>query len=402
MIKKLVVISMAVLTTLLALVVLWQLRIVVVYVLTSLVLAATLRPLIKRLEGRKFITRLVWILLYVAILSGIGTLIFFTGKFAILEIQNLSRIASVQNTWVLPAWVEGSPLQQILTRWLPPPSMLFESITGDKGQLVLPAILSFVQNTGSVVTGFIVILFLSIYWSINQIHFERLWLSLLSPGRRKQARGVWRAIEPEIGAYVRGVIIQSFITGLFLGLGFWIIGSPYPAFLAIAGAFACLIPMIGAVLLVMFILLVGLLTSVPLSLFTALFAIVILSILAIWVKPRIFKGKWENHIVTIVLILAMADAFGVLGVILAPVISVVCQILWHRLVSHRRIAGASELISDLNERQKRLKEKVEAMAELQLPLVTSTMARLDELIEEAQPVLQSSESSKSLDLPPET
>ena len=50
MTKQLVVFGTAVMTTLLALVVLWQFRIVVFYVLISLALAATVRPLVNRLE----------------------------------------------------------------------------------------------------------------------------------------------------------------------------------------------------------------------------------------------------------------------------------------------------------------------------------------------------------------
>ncbi|HEX2992298.1 MAG TPA: hypothetical protein VHO49_16545, partial [Anaerolineales bacterium] len=45
MIKKLLIIATAVMTTLLALAALWQFRIVVLYVLISLVLAATFRPM---------------------------------------------------------------------------------------------------------------------------------------------------------------------------------------------------------------------------------------------------------------------------------------------------------------------------------------------------------------------
>ena len=46
MTKQVVVIGTAVMTTLLALVVLWQFRIVVIYVLISLALAATVRPIL--------------------------------------------------------------------------------------------------------------------------------------------------------------------------------------------------------------------------------------------------------------------------------------------------------------------------------------------------------------------
>ena len=154
------------------------------------------------------------------------------------------------------------------------------------------------------------ILFLSIYWSINQIHFERLWLSLLPSGQRKQARGIWRTIEPELGSYTRGQVIQSLLAGLLLGLGYWVLGSPYPALLGLAGALACLIPVVGAVLVIIPVFLVGLLTSVQLSLFTTLYALVILIALGVWVKPRLFNRRWDNPILTVVLLIFLATAFG--------------------------------------------------------------------------------------------
>jgi predicted PurR-regulated permease PerM len=238
------------------------------------------------------------------------------------------------------------------------------------------------------VSGVLVILFLSIYWSINQIHFERLWLSLLPSGQRKQARGIWRTVEPDIGTYIRGQVIQSLLAGLVLGLGYWLLGSPYPALLALASALACLVPMVGAVLVVIPVLLVGLLTSVPLSLSTALYALVVLIALGVWLKPRLFKRRWDNPILTVILLIAMADAFGILGIIVAPPLSVVCQILWSRLVSHRLASGAAAQVSDLKERQEHVWITIKAMGEPSLPLVTSSMERLTHLIEKAEPILQ--------------
>src|SRR4030067_1363971 len=108
MTKQLVGFSTAVLTTLLALVVLWQFRIVVVYVLISLTLAAALRPLVKRLVGRGFVVRVAWILLYLVALGSFGFLLFLTGKAAINEIQQFAQTVSVQDEWRLPGWLEGS------------------------------------------------------------------------------------------------------------------------------------------------------------------------------------------------------------------------------------------------------------------------------------------------------
>lgn len=388
MTKQLTIFAAAVMTALLALFVMWQFRVVIVYVLISLMLAATLRPLVHRLVGRGVVVRMAWILLYLVVLGCFGLLLFFAVQGAIKEIQELAVTLSVRDKWTLPLWLEGSTFEQALMTRLPPPSKLFEAFTGDQGQHVLPALLGITQGLGSVVSAVFVILFLSIYWSINQIHFERLWLSLLPSGQRKQARGIWRTVEPDLGAYIRSQVIHSLLAGLLLGLGYWLIGSPYPALLALAAALACLIPVVGGVLTVIPVLLVGLLTSVQISVFTTLFALLILIALGIWIKPRLFNRKWDNPILTVVLLIALADAFGFVGLIIAPPLSVVCQILWSRLVSHRAVAGDAAMISDLKERRARLQGTINAMAEPPLALVTSSMERLTLLIEKAESVLK--------------
>jgi putative permease len=388
MTKQLVGFGTAVMTTLLALVVLWQFRIVVVYVLISLTLAAALRPLVNRLVGRGFVARAGWVLLYLVILGSFGFFFFLTGKTVTNEIQKLAHTVSVQDEWRLPIWLEGSSFQKALVVRLPPPSKLFEAVTGDQGQLVLPTILGFTQGLGGVVSGVLVILLLSIYWGTNQIHFERLWLSLLPSGQRKKARGIWRTVESDIGAYIRGEVIQSLLVGLLLSLGYWLLGSPYPVLMALAGALACLIPVVGVTLTIIPVLLVGLLTSVQLSLFMALYALVVLIALGVWVKPRLFNRRWDNPILTVVLLIALADAFGLIGIIVAPPLSVVCQILWSQLVSHRAVSGAATQVSDLKERQARVWDTIKVMKEPPPPLVTSSMERLTQLFAKAEPILQ--------------
>jgi len=388
MTKQLVTVGMAVMTTLLALVVLWQFRIVVVYVLISLMLAAMVRPLVNHLPRRRFVVRLAWIFMYLVALGSFGLLLFLAVESAISEIQHLAQSVSVEDVWKLPVWLEGSLFQQVLVAQLPPPSKLFEAVTGSQGQLVLPAIFGFTQGIAGVVSGALVILFLTLYWIINQIHFERLWLSLLPSGLRKQARDIWRTIEPDLGAYIRSQVIHSLLAGLLLGLGYWAIGSPYPALLALAGALACLIPLVGAALAVIPVLLVGLLTGVQLSLFTVLYTLVVLIALGVWVKPRLFNRRWDNPILTLVILIAMANAFGLLGIILAPPLSAVCQILWSLLVSHRLASGAATQVSDLKERQERVWATIRAMDEPPLPLVTSSLERLTRLMVKAEPILQ--------------
>ena len=390
MTKQLARFSAAVMVTLLALVVLWQFRIVVVYVLISLTLAASLRPLNQLLVGKNIVVRVAWILLFLTALGGFGFLLFLAGKTAINEVQLLARTVSVQDEWILPIWLKGSSFQLALVGRLPPPSQLFNALIGNQGELVLPAILDITQGIGSVTSGILIILFLSIYWVISQIHFERLWLSLLPSDLRKQARDIWRTVETEIGAYVRNQILRSLITGLILCFGYWLLGSPYPVFMALVGALAYLVPVVGAALVIISPLLLGLVISVQLSALTVLYTLIVLIVLGIWINPRLFNRKWDNPILNVVLLITLTNAFGMIGIIIAPPLSVVCQILWSRLVSHRQVSGAAVQVSDLKERLVSIRDTINAMDEPNPPLITSSMERLTSLFTEAEPILQAS------------
>jgi putative permease len=388
MTRRIIRIGAAVMITILALGLLWQFRTAVVYVLISLFLAATLRPLVNLLVGRRIIVRIAWILFYLVALGGIGFLLFLTGKAVINEIELVAHTVSLADAWRLPAWLDGTSIQKTLVTMLPPPSTLFLAIAGNQGQLVLPALLGFTQSIGDVVSGVAVILFLSLYWSINQIHFERLWLSLLQSDRRKQVRDIWRTVELDLGGYIRSEVVQSLLAGLLLATGYWLLGSPFPILLAVTGAIFWLIPVMGAPLALILPLLMGMLTNSQLGLFTVLYTLIVLISLEVWVEPRLFKRKWDNPILTLVILLVMADAFGFVGIVIAPPLSAVCQILWSLLISRRVLAGAAVQVSDLKERQARVWDTIKAMEEPPLAMVTSSMEHLASLIEKAEPILQ--------------
>jgi predicted PurR-regulated permease PerM len=379
-------IGLAVLTTLLVLLVLWQFRIVIGYVFISLMLAATIRPLFSHLTGRKVITRIFWILAYIAVVAGLGYLLFLIIKTSGAELQQLAESVSKKDQWIVPAWL-GNSANQFLSTRLPAPSGLLQAVIGTEGELLLPAMLGIAQGIGGFVAAIAIILILSIYWGINQVHFERLWLSLLPSDQRKRARSIWRTIEPDTGSYIRGQFFHSILTGVILGVGYWLMGSPYPILIALLSALACMIPVVGSVLALLPPILIGLFSSLQITLLTGIFTLIILIAILIWVKPRFVNKRWDHPILTVVLIVALADAFGIFGIIVAPPLSVILQILWSRLITHRVAAGAATNIVDLQVRLNKLKETVIEMEDQNVPLVTTTMARITNLIAEAEPVL---------------
>src|SRR5512133_1365929 len=263
MTKRILVIAIAIMTTLLGLVALWQFRIVLVYLLLSLVIAATFRPISKSESRNDLRTRVLQVLQYVV--GVVVILVFILGRFLINDFRQLTQSLSEQSVWALPSWLQNGPMQQTLAKWLPTPDNLFVAITGQPSA-AFSAILGFTEGIGGVISGLVISFFLSVYWSINQNHFERLWLSLLPAEKRKQARYVWRTVERELGAYSRSEFIQSVLAVILLGIGYWLIGSPYPTLLAVTGAIAWLIPVVGGVLALILPLVLGLLSSPQLAL----------------------------------------------------------------------------------------------------------------------------------------
>jgi predicted PurR-regulated permease PerM len=159
MTKQLFILGTAVMTTLLAVVVLWQFRIVVIYVLISLALAATVGPIVRSKSRHSFVARLSMILLYLVGICISGLLVFLVGRLLIGDVQQLAQSVAAQSAWVLPARLEGGIFQQTLDRWLPTPDKLFEAITSQR-QLMLSAAFGFTQGIGGIVSGLFIILFL--------------------------------------------------------------------------------------------------------------------------------------------------------------------------------------------------------------------------------------------------
>lgn len=389
MTKRVVWWGTAVMITLLALAFLWQVRVVVVYILLSLALAATVRPLFKRPAGQSFLTRLGLILLYLVALGSFLLLLAASIGAAIQDIQELARQVSAQDAWRQPAWLQGSALQDLLDSRLPPPSQIFTAMIGAGGEFVLPAVLGLTQGIFGLLSAALIILFLSLYWSLDQNHFERLWLSLLPPGQRSQMRDIWQAVEVDLGIYIRRQAGQALLAALLLGLGYWLLGSPYPALLALLGALALLIPIVGPFLAVIPPLLLGLLSGVGLSLATAVYTLVVIVTLTWLMESRLAQRAQVNPILTSVILLALADAYGLPGILFAPPLSATCHILWSRLLSRRTFAGEALRVSDLKERQAQVWQAIAAMEEAPPPLVASSMERLAALLEKAEPVLNS-------------
>ena len=239
----------------------------------------------------------------------------------------------------------------------------------------------------------LIIVVLSLYWSIDRVHFERLWLSLL--GRRAaNAHAIPGAIEHATGAYLQREAVQSLSAGCMLGIGFWLLQQPYPVLSAAIGALAWLIPW-----------------SAPRWRCSAVTAIWFPRFLLVerrrerqscWPARRSIRSwcsccwnGWSSRAFSSQTIQSdsaragggrMVDWLGFFGLLIAPPVAAAVQILGAQFLAHRAIddrrgldASPRALAQQLATLQARMADAEGVSEETQ-----AVVARLDALVEQAR------------------
>jgi predicted PurR-regulated permease PerM len=224
------------------------------------------------------------------------------------------------------------------------------------------------------------------------LHFERLLLSLVTVDRRTQVRLIWRGIEKGVGAYMRSEFLQSLLAGFLLWLGYRLMGLDYPVLLAVVGALAWLIPWFGAVIAMIPPLIVGLDSGLALGITAAGYTLLVLVVQEYIIEPKIFRRNSYSSLVLVLTILVLADAFGLVGLILAPLVSATIQNIFKYLIRTPDTPGPtineSELSNNptaaLRERLKEMQAGIEGGLHTSSPSIVSLTGRLNELISETE------------------
>ena len=377
-----------VLTSLAGLYLLWQMRKAAALFLLSLGVAAALRPTVRRLTSRGAPTWLAIAIAYLVALSVPAALLLLAGPTVIAEMRTVTEDVARGYDEISGGWMREAAWRQTVVARLPTPEQLYQALVGETGGSLLSAILGATFSAFGVAIDFVLMIFLSIYWSIDRVHFERLWFSLLSVERRARTRELWRAIEPKIGAYVRSEAIQSVAAGLILWLGYVALGQPYPTLLAAIGAAAWLIPWLGATIAVAAVALFSLpvlavegggyflTVTVPAACYT--FAVLLM--LELVVEPRLFNRRSYNALGTAIVAIAMAEVWGVVGLLLGPPVSVILQIAaWQWIHPQPSAEFAAKAPAAFEQRFQAIREALDR-SDSPRPDLLSFVERLEKLV----------------------
>ncbi len=364
--------------------ILWQVNEVIIYFLFSLFLGATIRPLADFLKTKsrlQIIAAVAGILLAIA---GILYLLYLSLMRLSSELNLMVNTISNLKRWFLPVWLERLGFARHLIELLPPPGELFEIATTDGGKLLLPMLQTITQNSATVISGLVVIIFLSIYWTGSQARFEHLWLSFLSVERRQKARTIWREIDANMGDYGRFLLIKFFLTWILISVGAYYLRSPYPVLLGLMVALANLLPVIGIIIALLFTLAIGLLSSILFYVWLLAFVFLVLTLLEVFVWPKLYRDKWDAPILRLLFYLIIGETLGLPWLILAPPLANAVQTIWNGVSnSLRNIPRPQKGFESLTTHQALLSQAINDL-ENTPPALANNLDRLDSLVEKAQ------------------
>jgi hypothetical protein len=136
--------------------------------------------------------------------------------------------------------------------------------------------------------------------------------------------------------------------------------------------------------------------SVPLALLAVGYTLFVLFIQEWFIEPRFFTRETYSSVILVVMILLLADQFGLLGLILAPLASAAIQITLRYLLQPPAVAELEQRteVYEIEQEIAQLQEKVEAAraeftesGEEPPPEMVNLMERVRKLIGETQTYL---------------
>lgn len=380
--KRIILLAAAIVTTLAALALLWQLFSILVLLLLAIALAATMSGFVTDLTNRGFSRRLARTLVIVCSITGMALFVLLTlyvlGERLPLALEDFrTTYARVRNDLA-----NNSGLQSNILQRLPPSSLLDDLLLGADGSLLLGYLAGIGANLGEWISNLTLVVLLASYWLADRQHLEKLWLSLLLPHNRPRVRELFYKIETGVGAYIRSEVIQYVLSMALLTFGYWCLGVQYPILLAWLSAILWLLPLVGAVLAIVPATLIGVLSGPWIALLTLLYTLLIFVIMEFVVERRIDLRTRPGSILGLLIALAMIDVWGIIGLVAAPPLTVAVQILidaWLEPTPTTQPATREFELQTLKEQLNLIQNKIQAVEGVFPPSTENLFKRMQTL-----------------------
>ncbi|HET6893352.1 MAG TPA: AI-2E family transporter [Pyrinomonadaceae bacterium] len=149
------------------------------------------------------------------------------------------------------------------------------------------------------------------------------------PVDRDQATAIMSRTREVIGASVYGVFIIAIIQGMLGGLAFWVLGLPSTIVLGVAMIFLSMIPMLGAFLVWVPAAIYLAITGHPIkAILLVLWGTLVIGMIDNFLRPKLVGERTRLHeLLVFFAVLGGLQVFGVLGIVLGPVVLAITMAL---------------------------------------------------------------------------
>jgi predicted PurR-regulated permease PerM len=377
--------------TLAAVLGLWALRSIVLLFLAALALSAMTRTPVEFLVRHRVPQGLATLIISLASLALVVGFLLVTG-YVLAERLPLA-VADFGAAYAITRQdlATSSPMQRAIAQALPSLERLDQLLVDDQTTNIMTLLVGVTSNMATIIIRSVLVIFLSLYWSVDRQWFTRLWLQRLSPEQRTHARTIGHAIETGVGAYIRSEVIQCVLAGLLLALGFWLMGVKYPVLLAWVGMLLWLLPRVGAFLAILPTLLVGWLSGPLIAILAALYLLAVVALMEIFIWRHLGRRDQPNAILGLLIAIALLDLLGIWGLLLAPPLTVVVQTFLKEWLTPTPQLSSSLATAelDLASLHQQVAAVSEAMSGLAGPLPPQTASLYERLVQLVSAVEQS-------------
>lgn len=301
-------------------------------ILWAVILSLIFYPFYRRLydlfRGRKNLASMATVLIVMVVTA--GPMVFFSGTL----VKEIVGFYQQVGGWIAAKQYEAiwnrlldSPLRIVWNKILEKTSALdieIAPILGKAAQTFSQMIVGQIQSGAK---NFLLFILTYLTTMIILFFFLRDGASLgrglkdLFPMSRENKEMVFSRLSSTVSAVVRGQVVTGAAQGFLAGLAFWILGMPYPLFLALLIAFLAVFPIGGAVIVWLpsaaYLALSGMWIK---GLVLFLFGAIVISTVDNLLKPLLIGEK--TKIPTLFLFLAILGGiafYGLMGIFLGPI-----------------------------------------------------------------------------------
>jgi predicted PurR-regulated permease PerM len=195
-------------------------------------------------------------------------------------------------------------------------------------------------GVGKVLVGFItsalLVMIVTVYLLADLPHVRRGIYLLAPKSRRARMVLLTDEILDRVGGYVLGNLFTSLIAGLGTGLWALILGIPYALLLGVLVALLALVPIVGATIGGILVVLVGLTVSPSVAIATAIFYLAFFTLLEYVLTPRIMARTVSvPSLVTVLATILGGALLGIVGALVAIPVAAAIKLLHDEITVQR-------------------------------------------------------------------